>query len=69
MWDQSLLTAKLQLEALRLLSDWWGSSRRALTPWGRRRAVGATGAAVADVLVLPPGYAPAHLNERLAEGS
>jgi hypothetical protein len=31
--------------------------------------VGAAGATVADVLVLPPGYTPAHLDERLAEVS
>jgi hypothetical protein len=69
MWDQSLLTAKLQLEALRLLSGWWDSSRRARATRGRRRPARATGGTVADVLVLPPGHRPAHLDERLPEVS
>ena len=66
MWEQSLLTSAGQVQALHLLSEWWDSSRRSRPPWGRRRAAGAT---VADVLVLPPGYPPAHLDERLAEVS
>jgi hypothetical protein len=66
MWEHSLLTSAAQLEALRLLSEWWDSSRRDRAPWGRRRAVDGT---VADALVLPPGYKPAHLDERLAEVS
>jgi hypothetical protein len=61
MWEQSM-----QVEALRLLAEWWDSPRRPRVPSGRRRVVGAT---VADVLVLPPGYRPAHLDERLAEVS
>ena len=62
MWEQSLLTSSGQVEALRLLSEWWDASRR-----DRRRAVAATRGTVADELVLPPGYRPAHLDERLAE--
>jgi hypothetical protein len=70
MWEQSLLTSAAQLEALRLLSEWWDSSRRDRAPRGRRRAVGgAAGGTVADALVLPPGYRPAHLDERLAKVS
>jgi hypothetical protein len=66
MWDQSLLTSAGQVEALRLLSEWWDSARRDRAPRRRRRAAGG---AVADVLVLPPGYRPAHLDERLAKVS
>jgi hypothetical protein len=66
MWDQSPLTSAVQAEALRLLSEWWEASRPTRARWGRRRAVGAT---VADALVLPAGYQPAHLDERLAEMS
>jgi|Tabmets5t2r1_1033131.scaffolds.fasta_scaffold49078_2 hypothetical protein len=62
MWEQSM-----QVEALRLLSEWWDSSRRSQPPWGRRRILTARGATAADALVLPSGYAPAHLDERLAE--
>ena len=69
MWEQSLLTSAGQVQALRLLEEWWDSPRRSRTPWGRRRAAGAVGARMADVLVLPPGYTPAHLDERLAEVS
>jgi hypothetical protein len=61
MWEQSM-----QVEALRLLAAWWDSSRPTRGPWGRRRAGGDLGV-TADVLVLPPGYRPAHLDERLAE--
>jgi Glyoxalase-like domain len=67
MWDQSPLTSAVQAEALRLLSEWWDASRPTRARWGRRRAATATGATVADVLVLPAGYQPAHLDERLAE--
>jgi hypothetical protein len=59
MWEQSM-----QVEALRLLAAWWESSRPVRAPRGRRRPTGAT---AADVLVLPPGYRTAHLDERLAE--
>jgi hypothetical protein len=69
MWEQSLLTSSGQVEALRFISEWWDSSRRSRSPWGLRRNVAARGATVADVLVLPPGYTPAHLDERLAEVS
>lgn len=69
MWEPSLLTSSGQVEALRLLTAWWDSSRQGRAPWGRRRAVAATGTTVADVLVLPPGHRPAHLDERLAEVS
>jgi len=62
MWEQSM-----QVEARRLLAAWWDSSRPTRAPWGRRRALGAD-ATVSDVLVLPSGYRPAHLDERLAEG-
>lgn len=68
MWEQSLLTSAGQVEALRLLTNWWDSSgRRALR--GRRQAGGAADGRVADVLPLPPGYRPAHLDERLAQVS
>ncbi len=64
MWEQSM-----QVEALRLLAAWWDSSRPTRAPWGRRRAGDVAGATVADVLVPPSGYQPAHLDERLAEVS
>jgi hypothetical protein len=62
MSEQSLLTSLAQLEALRLLWERWDAR---LTGRFRRTA----GATVADVLDLPPGYTPAHLDERLAEVS
>jgi hypothetical protein len=62
MWEQTMLTSVGQVEALRLLAAWWDA------PGGRRRPV-RLGRAVADVLVVPPGYRPAHLDERLAEVS
>ena len=68
MWEQSMLTSSGQLEALRLLSDWWDSHPSRLAR-GRRRNLTARDVTVADVLVLPPGYRPAHLDERLAEVS
>ena len=55
------------MEALRLLAAWWETSRLTLVPWSRHRAGDATGATVADVIVLPSGYRPAHLDERPAE--
>jgi hypothetical protein len=64
MWEQSM-----QVEALRLLGAWWDSSRPSRASWGWRKAGGTTTTAVADVLVLPSGYQPAHLDERLAEVS
>ena len=64
MWEQSM-----QVEALRLLSAWWDTSRPTPAPRGRHRAGDAADARVADVLVLPSGYRPAHLDERLAEVS
>jgi hypothetical protein len=64
MWEQSM-----QVEALRLLSAWWGSSRPTPASWGWGKAGGTAATAVADVLVLPSGYQPAHLDERLAEVS
>jgi hypothetical protein len=67
MWEQSLLTSSGQVEALRLLSEWWDAAHRDWAPWDWRRAVRAAGGTVADELVLPPGYRPAHLDERLAE--
>ena len=54
MWEQSLLTSSGQVEALRLLSEWWDSSRCSRPPWGRRGKLTAPGGTVADVLVLPP---------------
>jgi hypothetical protein len=68
MWEQSLLTSSGQVKALRLLSDWW-DSRRSRPSWGLRWNLNARGATVADVLVLPSGYRPAHLDERLAKVS
>jgi hypothetical protein len=59
MWEQSM-----QMEALRLLSEWW-DSRRTRPRWSPKLT--ARGATVADVLVLPPGYTPARLDERPAE--
>ena len=38
-------------------------------PWKLRRAAGPADATTADVLVLPPGYTPAHLDERLGQVS
>ena len=64
MWEQSM-----QVEALRLLAEWWDSSRRSRPPRRRRRTLTAPGTTVADVLVLPSGYRPAHLDERTAEVS
>jgi hypothetical protein len=64
MWEQSLLTSAGQVQALRLLAEWWDSSRRSWPPWGLRQGGGTAGAA--DVLVLPTGWRPAHLDERLA---
>jgi hypothetical protein len=64
MWEQSM-----QVEALRLLSAWWDSSRSTRASWGWPKAGGSAATAVADVLVLPSGYQPAHLDERLAEVS
>jgi hypothetical protein len=64
MWEQSM-----QVEALRLLAAWWDSSRPTRASWGGRRAGGTSSTTVADVLVLPSGYQPAHLDERLAEVS
>ena len=64
MWEQSLLTSSMQVEALRLLSEWLDASR---VRRGRRRRLTARGAPVADVPVLPPGYRPAQLDERPAE--
>jgi hypothetical protein len=64
MFEPSLLTSAVQLEALRLLSERWDAR-----PPGRLRRAANVGGPVADVLVLPPGYAPAHLDERPAEVS
>jgi hypothetical protein len=69
MWEQSLLTSSGQVGALRLLSEWWDSARRDRASWAQRRTVGAADGSVADVLALPAGYRPAHLDERLAEVS
>jgi hypothetical protein len=69
MWEPSLLTSTGQLEALRLVSEWWASPRRSRRPEGPRRAGSGGRRPVADTLVLPPGYTPAHLDERLAEVS
>jgi hypothetical protein len=69
MWEQTMLTSAAQLEALRLLSAWWDAPRGGRRPLGPRRPAGAARGRVADVLVLPPGYRPAHLDERLAEVS
>jgi hypothetical protein len=53
MWDPSPLTSSGQLEALRLLSEWLGSTRRGRPRWGLRRAVGDTEVARPDPLVRP----------------
>lgn len=66
MWEQSLLTSAGQVQALRLLSEWWDSSRRGRPAWGLRRAGRTAEGTAADVLVLPTGWRPAHLDERLA---
>jgi hypothetical protein len=66
MWEQSLLTAAGQVEALRLLAEWWDSSRRGRPASGLRRAGGTARGAAADVPVPPTGWRPAHLDERLA---
>jgi len=66
MWEQSLLTSAGQVQALRLLAEWWDSSRRSWPPWGLRQGGSTAGAAAADVLGLPTDWRPAHLDERLA---
>ena len=38
MWEQSLLTSSAQVVALRLLAEWWDSSRRVRGRWGLARA-------------------------------
>jgi hypothetical protein len=38
MWEQSLLTSSGQVQALRLLSEWWDASRRGRPPRRPRRA-------------------------------
>lgn len=57
MWEQSLLTSAAQVAALRLLSEWWDSSRRV---WGRWRLAPAAGAPAAtdERPVVVPGPAP-----------
>lgn len=57
MWDPSPLTSSAQLEVLRLLAEWWDSTRRDRSRWGPRRAVGDTEATRPDALVRP-GPAP-----------
>jgi hypothetical protein len=69
MWEQSSMTSAGQLEALRLLSAWLDTPRRR-RPGGRfRRAGGAGGGTMGEVLVLPPGSTPARLDEQLEEAS
>jgi hypothetical protein len=65
MWE--LLASAGQLEALRVLTELWEDARARRSLGRSRRTVDAAGGTVADVLVLPPGYTPAHLDERLAE--
>ena len=57
MWDPSPLTSSGQLEALRLLSEWWGSTRRGRPSLGLRRAVDDAEVTRPDPLVRP-GPAP-----------
>ena len=66
MWEQSLLTSAGQVQALRLLSEWWDSSRRGRPAWSLRRSGDTARDMAADALVLPTGWRPAHLDERLA---
>jgi len=56
MLDQSSLTSTVQLEALRLLSEWW-DGLRSRRPGRSRRPAG------------PRGAARARLDERLAQPS
>ncbi len=69
MWQSSPLTSAVQLEALRVVSDWWETSRARWPLSGFRRTAVAPGGPAADVLVPPPGYTPVHLDERLAGAS
>jgi hypothetical protein len=64
MWEQSM-----QVEALRLLAAWWDSSRPTRASWRWGRAGGTATTTVTDVLALPSGYRPAHLDERVADVS
>jgi len=56
MWDPSPLTSSGQLEALRLLSEWWDSTRRGRSRWGLRRSV--IDAEVRPDALVRPGPAP-----------
>ena len=57
MWEQSLLTSSAQVGALRLLSEWWDSSRRR-GRWRLARAQGGPAAKDERPLAVP-GPAPA----------
>jgi len=57
MWEQSLLTSSAQVVALRLLSEWWDSSRPIWGRWRLARAPGAP-AATDERPVAVPGPAP-----------
>jgi len=56
MWEQSLLTTTAQVEALRLLSEWWDSTR-VRSRWSLRRAVSAAEVTRPDARIRP-GPAP-----------
>ena len=69
MWDSSPLTSSVQLEALRMVSEWWESSR-VRRPLGRlRRTARAPGGTAARGPVRSPGSRPAQLDERLARAT
>jgi len=57
MWDPSPMTSSAQLEALRLLAEWWDSTRHGRSRWGLRRVVGDTQVTRPDPRVRP-GPAP-----------
>jgi hypothetical protein len=57
MWEQSLLTSSAQVAALRLLSEWWDTSRRVRGRWRLVRVAGVA-AATDERPVAVPDPAP-----------